>query len=1083
MGINTTIPHEGTHRWLLALSLTAVGTLFCPPLTVVAHAEQSTVSARQGTIRGIVVDQNGAPVPGAYVVVEGTTTGTITDFDGNFSISVATGANLVFSYIGYQSVTTPAADGMKVVLEDDSKQIEEIAVVAYGAQKKVTVTGAISSVKSEDLLRTPVSNVNNVLAGQLSGVTTIQNGGEPGANETDIFVRGKATFQTDGGGQKPLIQVDGVEREMWDIDPNEIESITVLKDASATAVFGVRGANGVILITTKRGKEGKANINVSTAFSALMPTKMVEMVNSVEYAEFYNKQLANDGNNALFSDAIIEKFRNPQSAEDLIRFPSVDWADYIMKDVTLQTQSNISIDGGNDKVKYFASVGLFTQGGVFDQFDQPYDFDYRYKRFNYRSNIDIDVTKYTRISVNVSGKVDRTLKPITGQGSAGMIKQIYFATPFVSPGFVDGKLIYTSSSAADNMDKLVLPFTGNSDPLNYLRTGGCYRQDNNKIQMDLVFDQKLDMLTEGLSFKMKGAYNSSFYVQKTIKGGSVATYTPVLQSDGSLLLRKNSEDKKPMATSHNTGKGRDWYFEASLNYHRTFAEKHNLTALALYNQSKTYYPNTYSDIPRTYVGIVGRVSYDYNNKYMAEFNFGRNGSENFAEGKRFGSFPAASVGWAVSEESFMDNLKPVVTFLKLRASWGLVGNDKTKNRFMYTQDPYLVNGKKMNNNDPNVDHGGANYYFGASTTYGSNTSYMGATEQQTQLNNADVSWEKAFKQDYGIDINFLDNRLSTSFDYYYEKRTDILAIDHNAPSILGFDQPYKNFGEVHSWGWEASVGWNSSINEDWRIWAKLNLSYNQNEIIEDGQVTQKNDYQYTKGHRIGSREQYKFWRFSEGAERDNELYQSEFGQSLPQQSLVSKLKPGDAIFIDLDGSGIVDPDDKSRDYGHTDDPEYIAGLNFGFSWKNLTVSTQWTAAWNVSRMIESVFRQPFTNAAGTTQGGLLKYHIENTWTEENPSQSSEYPRATWTNAAQNYAVNTLYEKDSKYLRLKTAEIGYNFDLPFMKVIGLRRMQLSLSGYNLVTFTPYLWGDPESRATGSPTYPLQRTYTASLKLAF
>ena len=1038
--------------------------------------------AQNKSIQGQVRDSQG-PLPGVTVLIEGTTNGTITDFDGNFSIMAPAKASLKFSFIGYEDQVLPAVNGMTVTLVDASEQLGEIEVVAYGAQKKVTVTGAISSVKAEDLLRTPVSSVNNVLAGQLSGVTTVQYSGEPGSDAADIFVRGKGTFNSDG--QSPLIQVDGVERDMYDIDPSEIESVTVLKDASATAVFGVRGANGVILVTTKRGKEGKSNISVSTSFSALSPTKMVEMAGSYDYALFHNQMRKNDDQAPLFSDLVIEKFR---TGEDPVRFPSIDWADYIMKDYSLQTQHNLSIDGGNDKVKYFVSAGAFTQSGLFKMFDLPFDSDYRYKRFNYRTNLDIDVTKFTTISVNVSGKLDRTIKPNTGQGSSGMIKNIYGTTPFVSAGFVDGKLIYTTTNSADNQEfdkdgtQAVLPFTGSADPFNYLRTGGFYRQDNTKMSVDLIFNQKLDMLTKGLSFRVKGSYNSSYYVQKAVSGGSVATYNPVYQPDGSIKLRKLSEDKTPASYKNTLGKGRDWYFEAAFDYNRSF-DLHNVKALVLYNQSKQYYYSSqYSSIPRTYVGLVARVSYDWNNRYMGEFNFGYNGSENFAPENRFGKFPAGSVGWAVSEEPFFENAKWLVSFLKLRASWGLVGNDKIAgSRFMYIADPWMANDNSDDSSGHgNVDHGGSAYYFGAADTYGVNAMYPGAYE--SSKNNANVSWEKAFKQDYGVDINFLENEINCSFDYYMEHRRDILVTDGTAPGLLGYKvYPYANLGEVDSWGWEASVGYNKTLNDNWRVWAKFNISYNQNEIVVDKQAIQNEEYMYTKGRRIGSRSQLLFWGLYD---KDSAAkYKAQFGQDLPTQSYVQKLKYGDAIYVDLNGDGVVDDNDYSRDFGHTDDPEYIAGLTLGFAWKNLSFNAQFTGAWNVTRQISDVFRKPFSDAAGTNQGGLLVYHLDNTWSEANPDPSAKYPRATTVNATQNYANSTLYEQDSKYLRLKTAEISYNFNFPFMKTIGMKRLQLALNGYNLFTITPYLWGDPETRASNAPSYPLQRTYTASLKMAF
>ena len=1063
-------------KWLFILSLLA-SPVASPWFTTEAMAAGSGTEVAQSVITGTVVDQTGQPVIGAYVVQEGTTKGTVTDFDGKFSLAVPAGTVLSFSFIGYESVTMPASNGMTVTMNDDSKQIEEVAVVAYGAQKKVTVTGAISSIKSDDLVRTPVSSVSNVLAGQLSGVTTIQNSGEPGVNETDIFVRGKATF-AGSDAVKPLIQVDGVEREMWDIDPNEIESVTVLKDASATAVFGVRGANGVILITTKRGKEGKANINVSTNFTANFPTKMIEMANSLQYAEFYNKARSNDAGEPVqyFSNAVIEQFRK---GDDPIRFPSIDWVDYIMKNVTLNTQSNISVSGGNDKVRYFTSVGLYTAGGAFEEFDRPYHMDFRYKRFNYRSNVDIDVTKYTTVSVNVSGLYSRQNRPYTSLGTSGMIKLIHYSTPFSAAGFVDGKLVLNSNSEISNAASVLkLPFIGAS-AFGYL--DGTYAQnDVNKVSMDLVVDQKLDMLLKGLSLKLKGSYNSSFNVNLDATGGSIETYVPKVWDNGDMELLQTSEEIQPNAFSRSYGKARDWYMEGSLNYHNTFADAHTVSALFLYNQSKQYYLSSYSDIPRAYVGVVGRVSYDYKNKYMAEVNFGYNGSENFAKENRFGAFPAGSIGWAASEEPFFDILKPAVSFLKVRASWGLVGNDKVGgSRFMYLDDPVETSSSQDHSN---VSAAGPAYFFSNKDTYSNNAVTPGGWE--TGKNNKEVTWEKAFKQDYGLDINFLDNRLTTTFDYYLEHRRDILAQDNLQPRILGFaSYPYSNFGEVDSWGWEASIGWNSTINDDWRVWAKLNMSYNQNEIKVDHQAPQNEDYMYTAGRRIGSRSQMKFWRFyDQDAER---LYKEQFGQSLPTQSLAKgALRNGDAVYVDLNGDGIVDTDDYSRDYGYTDDPEYIAGLNMGFAWKRLTVSMQWTGAWNVSRVISDVFRTPFLNQkSDMDDGGLLVYHIDNSYDPEHPSQDAEYPLPSFTYKDQNYAGSTLYEKDSKYLRLKTAEIAYDFDFEWMKTIGLKRFQMSINGYNLLTFSPYLWGDPEARASNAPSYPLQRTYTASLKLNF
>ena len=1093
---------------VLPFALVCSALMLSPYVGGQAHAEVQNVQQAKA-VKGTVVDETGEPVIGATVLVVGgsASLGTITDMDGNFSINVKLGQKLKITYIGYDESIVAAKEGMKVQMKTSGAvSLNTVEVVAYGVQKKVTMTGAISSVKSEDLVRTSVGSVNNVLGGQLSGVTTVQYSGEPGDDAAEIFVRGKATW----GDSQPLIQVDGVERTMADIDPNEIESVTVLKDASATAVFGVRGANGVVLITTKRGSQGKAKISVSTSWTALSPTKMVEQASSLEYANFYNQMSENDywqtANLAVangkyasleaymaekpfsksFSDAIIQKFA---TGSDPIRFPNTRWADYIMKDVTLQQQHNLNISGGTDRVKYFISTGYYSQDGLFKEFGANYDFGYQYHRFNYRSNLDLKATKTTTLSFNVAGNVSNADKPYTGSGAAGLIKQIYYATPFSSPGIIDNKLVYCTT---DYTDGLKLPFVG-GDGMGYYGKG--FMQTNiNKIQMDLVLDQKLDFITKGLSFKAKGSYNSAYTISK--QGNcQVATYNPLVQydeqgnviynADGTpyIVYRQNGNDTDP-SYSASQGKARDWYLEGSFNYSRVFG-KHTVNALMLYNQSKQYYYSniSYPDVPRSYVGLVGRVTYDYANRYMAEFNIGYNGSENFAPGRRFGTFPAGSIGWIISEEKFWKPISKIASFFKLRASWGLVGNDKTldKIRFMYLADPYITGSYGLVNNMSNwADTYG--YLFGnaQSGTVQGTSSIAGAYE--SIKNNPDIGWEKAFKQDYGFDLYFFGDRFKTTFDYYREHRTDILVRDATVPSSIGFTMPYTNAGETKAWGWELSLGYNDKIGKNFRFWGKLNLSYNQNEIIEMKEEPQKNDYMLAKGHRIGARSMYKFWKYYEGEQTKAE-YEQTFGTPFPQQR-ITNLQPGDCVYVDLDGDGKIDPNDMTRDNGYTDDPEYMAGLTLGFNYKRLTFNMQLTGAWNVSRYITDVFRQPFYCSSNTTQGGLLSYHVNNTWTPGvYESQDALYPRATWANAEQNYENSDLWEKDAKYLRLKTVSLSYDFINPTFKKIGMNKCEVTLSGYNLLTFTPYKWGDPETRASNAPSYPLQRTYTISLNVGF
>lgn len=1014
-------------------------------------------AAAQQKISGTVRDADGQAVIGAGVFLKDSTTGTVTDVDGKFTLTLPSGSVVTVSCIGYKDATFRV--GLRsvydVILEEDSTSLEGVEIVAYGTQKKVSVTGALSSVKSDDLLRTPVSNVNNVLAGQLSGVTTIQYSGEPGSDAATVFVRGKGTW-TDSS---PLIQVDGVERSMSDINPEDIENITVLKDASATAVFGVRGANGVILVTTKRGSEGKAKITVNTSFSLLTPTELVRQAGSYDYAVFYNKMRVNDDKPEMFSPAVVQKFLDQS---DPIRFPSVQWTDYMMKKVTTQSNHSINISGGTKRVKYFVSAGFMNQGGLFKEFDAPHHLGYQYNRFNYRANLDLNVTSTTKISFDVSGNVNNADKPRTGQGSTGMIRNIYFSTPFSSPGLVDGKYVVTTT---DYSDGLTLPFTG-VNGLEYYTIGGYIASNVNKLQMDLSLNQDLKFITKGLSFKVKGSYNSIFTATQTGTAG-VASYSPVIQPDGSMKYRKSGENS-PLSYSEALGKARNWYFETSLNYARTFGG-HSVGGLVLYNQSKEYYPGTYSDIPRGYVGLVGRATYDYKKRYLAEVNIGYNGSENFHPSRRFGVFPAGSLGWVVSDEPFFSPLKGVVSFFKLRASWGLVGNDKIGgSRFMYTDDPYTVNSSSY------ATRNGYAYNFGTDNA----TAFLGAYENSR--NNPNVSWEKAFKQNYGVDMNFLEERLSTSFDYYKEHRTDILLRDLSAPGIIGFSVPYANLGIVDSWGWELSLKWKDRVNKDFNYWFNMNLSHNQNKIIEKKETPYTNDFQYEKGSRIGSRYMYQFFRYYDAD--TPRLYEETFGKPFPEQLV--DLKDGDAVFVDLDGNGVINADDMTRRLGMTDDPQYLLGINAGFIWRDFELNTQWTGAWGVSRMIGNSFRMPFVSRTDETTGGLLQYHVDNTWDPEHPSQSAKYPRATFDHGkVNNYQDCALYEQDAKYLRLKTLMLAYNLRGRFLSSIGVNRMQVALSGYNLLTFTPFIWGDPETKASTDPSYPLQRTYTVSVRLNF
>lgn len=609
------------------------------PLKGYSNEAFSSEGMQQNTVKvtGTVKDTNGEPIIGANVMVVGTATGVITDIDGNFMLEVPVGGKLQFSFIGYKEQVVPIKKGisLNIVLEEDSQMLGEVEVVAYGAQKKVSITGAISSMKGDDLLKTPAGSISNILSGQVTGISSVQYSGEPGADAADIYVRGVATWQD----ASPLIQVDGVERDMSQIDPNEIESITVLKDASATAVFGVRGANGVILITTKRGAEGKAKISFTTSAGVNVRTKELDFANSYQYADYYNMMKINDGEQPTFTDEQLVAFRDHT---DPIMYPDINWIDYCMNKASFQSQHNVNISGGTNNMRYFVSTGLFTQGGMFKKLGADNNANFDYKRYNYRANLDFDVTKSTTLSVNIGGRVDTKRTPESGEDQNQLFRKLYWAVPFAGAGIVDGKRIVT------NQEYISLNMV---DGLESYYGKGFRNTTTNTLNLDMILDQKLDFVTKGLSLKLKGSYNSSYGTTK-VASSSKAKYTPVITENG-IAYRKEGSDTQTSYSEGGYSKARDWYMELALNYSRKFGD-HNVSGLLLYNQSKRYYPGgTYDYIPSGYVGLVGRITYDWKSRYMAEFNAGYNGSENFAPENRYGFFPAGSIGWVLSEEQFL----------------------------------------------------------------------------------------------------------------------------------------------------------------------------------------------------------------------------------------------------------------------------------------------------------------------------------------------------------------------------------------------------------------------------------------------
>ena len=1003
--------------------------------------------AQTATVSGVVKDDIGEPVIGAGVLVKGTTLGTITDIDGHFSFR-ADDLNgvLVVSFVGMETQEIPmkGKGTFDIVLKSSNTLLEEVQVVAYGAQKKVTLTGSISSVNTDELLKVPTASIGNMLSGVLSGVSSIQSSGQPGGDDPDVFIRGISTLNTMNA--KPLYLVDGVERSFFQIDPNEVENITILKDASSTAVFGVRGANGVIIVTTKRGKEGKAKINASFSYGIQTPTRMPEFVNSYDYATFLNEAYTNDGKDPKFTPEAVEAFRTHSNP---IIYPDTDWMELLFKSSAPQTQGNVNISGGTERVRYFISMGMLDQKGFFKNHDTRYDANFNFNRYNYRANLDIDFTKTTLVAINMGGRVEKRNFPRSGDDINQLFRRIYWATPFSGPGIVDGKWIKGNSQ--------YLP-VGLSDGLGNIYGRGYGSKTTNVVNLDLALTQKLDFVTKGLQFKIKVAYNSGYDHTKE-RATSIESYQPWYRKDVTWMEHPAGSDPNEVvyiqdgeagliSYAESFGKSRDWYAEASFDWKRDF-DLHHLSALALYNQSKTYYPDSdYPGIPRGYVGLVGRVTYDYDNKYLIEGNVGYNGSENFAPGNRYGFFPAVSGGWVLTQEEFLKD-NPVVNFLKIRASYGIVGNDRYHpygpgfmDRFLYLPNSYFI---------------GSGYQFGTGTSWS-----PGAYEKS--FGNSGLSWEKSAKQNYGIDFSLFNQKLSGSIDYFYEKRTDILAKASTDPIIHAMSLPVLNLGIVSNKGVELNLKWNHKINS-FRYWTNLNVSYAKNKIVYQDEVPSEYTYTLKTGHPVGQPFGLKVRGFYyEGME------------DVADHSYV--LKEGDVVYEDLNHDGKIDDNDKTA-IGYPSYPLLNAGLTLGFEYKGFDFSMLWVGATKTSRVLEETFRKPLGE---TYDRSLMSHQFTDRWTPETAA-TAKLPRATIDGVKNNYRDSELWVKDASYLRLKNIEIGYNFRLPFMPKIGMEKMRVFMTGYNLLTFDKLKISDPESMSSGVPQYPVMRVINFGLNVSF
>ncbi len=719
-------------------------------------------------ITGTITDTKGEPIIGANIKEVGTFNGIISDINGRFALSVNPNAVLEISYIGYVTTTVPVKDNkvLSIEIEEAEQSLEEVVVVGYGKQKKESVTASIASISRKELVQTQQSNISNMLVGRMPGLIAFQRSGAPGEDASSLLIRGVSTF-TDN--TAPLIMIDGIERTNFDgIDPNEVESLNILKDASATAIYGVKGANGVVLITTRKGERGRPRLSYSGNFALQQSTQLPSYLNSADYATLYNEALENDSRvsgstyQPKFTDKDIELYRN---GFDPILHPNTNWIDDFLRKFSTRTQHNINLSGGTERVKYFISGSYFDQTGIYKhtKIDSDHDVNPRNTRYNFRTNFDFQITRDFSATVQMAAQIGRVITP--GSGNSGIWQAISFANPLSSPGLVDNKIVRIQDGL------------GSVNPWQTLLSNGYQKDNRNNINTTLRLNYDLSsLLTKGLSVHGSIAYDSYYYSRK--KYSKTFPY---------YLARRDAEDpdyiylipqSEESIWSVSTGwdKNRKVYMEFGIDYNRTFG-LHKTTALILYNQSKYYSPSLQYYVPNAYQGLVGRLTYEYASRYLAEFNMGYNGTENFAKGKRFGFFPAVSLGWVISEEKFFPK-NNIVKYLKVRGSYGEVGNDQIGgDRFLYLPSSYGAAS----------DSGVNKYNFGlASNPY---TSLMIV---ENKIGNPDLTWEKAKKMNVGVDINLFNNCLTASFDIFKEKRNNILANRSTSPMIIGANLPAYN---------------------------------------------------------------------------------------------------------------------------------------------------------------------------------------------------------------------------------------------------------------------------------------------------
>lgn len=996
-------------------------------------------------VTGRVFDKNGELLIGVNVLEVGTTNGTVTDINGVFNLSLTkSDSHLKFTYIGFKEKEVPVGkeSHIDIILEEDISELDEVVVIGYGQQKKVSVIGAISSIKPDLLQTNQTRSLTNGLAGQIPGIIAVQRSGEPGFDNSDFWIRGINTF---GANSNPLVLIDGVERSMNNISPEEIESFSVLKDATATAVYGVRGANGVIIIQTKKGKIGKPTITFKTDFGVSSPTQLPEFTDAAKYMEVLNEASVLSGLAPIYSEKYINKTR---IGYDPDLYPDVNWMEAVMNKYSPTAKGSLDINGGSERLKYSLILSYFNEKGmIVTDPTNNYDSQLKMTKYNVRSNVDLSLTSSTDINVSLGGYINDRNAP--GVGVSTIFSNIMDTPPNVHP------ILYSNGQ----IPKLPARY----NPWARATQTGYQKRFESNIESSVVLTQNIGKLwssLEGLTVRGLFSFDAfNYHTQNRTK--TPPSFQAVGRNEeGELITTVVDQGQEFLGYSRGAGGNRTIYAEGRLNYNRNFGV-HRADGLFLFNFKDRVIQDASSAIlslPYRNCGIAGRAAYSYKDTYFTEFNFGYNGSENFKRGYRFGFFPAVAVGWMLTNEEWMAPLTNTLSKFKIRGSWGIVGNDQIvqNRRFAYISTISSVPG----------------YNFG----YTNNISYGGYREGDFGIE--DMTWETSEKMDIGIELGFWES-IDLQIDLFKEHRSNIFMQRKTIPEISGYNQmPYANFGKVDNKGIEAELIVNHRFNKDFIVSMRGNFTYAKNKIIE---YDEPESIKETTRARTGQSINQHFGLIAEGLFTEDDFIDASKGilrDDIPNHTF-GRVQPGDIKYKDLNRDNIIDSYDEIP-IGKPYVPEIIYGFGLNFQYKNFDFGAFFQGAGNFTNMLYGSTLIPGSGGGGV---GNIYANVDDRWTPENPRQNVFWPRLANIESQNNMRYSTWWLRDASYLRLKNMELGYTLPKAWQSTINSKNIRLFLRGSNLLTFAKFKMWDPEIGSQNGLRYPLNKICTVGFEITF